>query len=105
MKLHPWKGKELKSSIVPSSHMASLFWVLALGGWRWDKTSACVASLLLIPLTAAHLGEGLLREVPFHPQAAAQPLDAIVAAAAFVPVTAEQTGEGHRTVFLEGNMG
>lgn len=48
----------------------------------------------------------MLREVPFHPRAAAQPLDAIVAAAAaFVPVTAEQTGEGHHTVFLEGNVG
>lgn len=30
MKLHPWKGKELKSSIVPSSHMASLFWAAGI---------------------------------------------------------------------------
>lgn len=84
------------------------FGLLALGGWRWDKTSPCVASLLLTPRTAAHLGEGLLRGLPFHPRAAAQPLqplDAIVAAAASVPVTAGQTGEGHRTVFLEGNVG
>lgn len=37
------------------------FGLLALGGLRWNKTSPCVASLLLIPRMAAHLEEGLLR--------------------------------------------
>lgn len=44
MKLHSWKGKELKSSNIPCSHMASLFWAAGLGGLRWDQTNPHVAA-------------------------------------------------------------
>lgn len=59
MKLHSWKGKELKSSNIPSSHVASLFWAAGLGGLRWHKTNPLMAGLLLPPKW--HLGAGCPR--------------------------------------------
>lgn len=111
MKLHPWNGKESKSSNV---HMASLFWAVGIGRVEVGQDQPLRGFPPPRPRNGSAPGAGLLRGrrlcrgVLVHPGQQRSPRSPSVpcaATATFVPRAAGQAREGHGTVFLERKVG